>query len=185
MRPTDDVDVIIEILSYSERTAIEEKLRSIGFEHDVASGIICRYRIHGIIVDIMPTTDDSSIGFSNSWYPEGYDNAIDYIIDDTCTVKILYSPYYLATKWEAFKSRGEDDGRTSQDFEDIVFVLEQRGSIWEEINNAHEKVREYLLIAFREILDNPYYFEWIDAHVERLSPPATYEIIDAMEKFTS
>lgn len=35
VRATDDVDVIIEILSYSERHKLEERLREIGFTHDV------------------------------------------------------------------------------------------------------------------------------------------------------
>lgn len=68
IRPTDDVDVIVEILNYTERGQLEEKLRAIGFTHDTESGIICRFRIQGIVVDIMPT-DDPSIGFKNIWYP--------------------------------------------------------------------------------------------------------------------
>lgn len=53
-RVTDDVDIIVEIFSYLERQALEGKLRSYGFVHDVQSGIICRYQVQGIIVDIMP-----------------------------------------------------------------------------------------------------------------------------------
>jgi len=65
VRPTDDVDVIIEILNYAERVELEEKLRSIGFVNDVESGIICRWHIEKITVDIMPT-NDPSIGFTNN-----------------------------------------------------------------------------------------------------------------------
>ena len=76
IRPTDDVDVIIELISYNERTKLEEKLRSMGFRHDMESTVVCRFIIQGIIVDIMPTTPDS-IGFSNQWYPDGFKNAIE------------------------------------------------------------------------------------------------------------
>lgn len=62
IRPTDDIDVIIEIINYSERTKLEEKLRDLGFQHDIKSGIICRFKIQGIIVDIMPT-EEASMGF--------------------------------------------------------------------------------------------------------------------------
>ena len=96
-RPTDDVDVIIEILNYKDRTALEEKLRAIGFLNDIESGVVCRYKIQGIIVDIMPT-NDPSIGFGNKWYPEGFSTAVDYFIDERCTVKILSAPYFIATK---------------------------------------------------------------------------------------
>ncbi len=183
VRPTDDVDVIIEILNYLNRAELEEKLRAIGFSHDIESGIICRYRIQGIIVDIMPT-NDPSIGFSNKWYPDGFNKAIDYVIDEGCTVKILSSEYFIATKLEAFKDRGKNDGRTSQDFEDIVYVLENRETIWEEMNNADEAVKDYLRFEFLNLLNNPNLFEWIDCHVERGSPPATYIIMDELKKFT-
>jgi predicted nucleotidyltransferase len=183
VRPTDDVDVIIEILNYVDRMELEEKLRSIGFTHDIESGIICRYKIQGIIVDIMPT-NDASIGFTNKWYPDGFANAINYQIDEMLTVKILSAPYYIATKLEAHKSRGNNDGRTSHDFEDIIYVLENRATIWKEMNNAGESLKGYLQSEFLILLENPNLFEWIDAHVERGSPPATYFIMDALQKFT-
>jgi predicted nucleotidyltransferase len=182
VRPTDDVDIIIEILNYVDRMELEEKLRAIGFTHDIESGIICRYKIQGIIVDIMPT-NDSSIGFTNKWYPDGFVNAINHQIDEMVTIKILSAPYYIATKLEAHKSRGNNDGRTSHDFEDIIYILENRATIWNEMNSAGESVKEYLQSEFLILLENPNLFEWIDAHVERGSPPATYFILDALKKF--
>ena len=184
IRPTDDVDVIIELLNYAGRTALEEKLRSIGFTHDIESGVICRYHIQGIIVDIMPT-DDPSIGFTNKWYPEGFTQAVNYDIDEQCTVSILSAPYFVATKLEAFKNRGKSDGRTSHDFEDIIYVIENRQVIWEEINNAEAGIKEYLKAEFKTLLNNPGIVEWIDSHVERGSPPATYTILDKIKNFTS
>src|SRR5580658_248842 len=55
VRPTDDVDVVVEIWTYKDYAALEEQLRKMGFENDRSSGIICRYKVQGIIVDIMPT----------------------------------------------------------------------------------------------------------------------------------
>jgi predicted nucleotidyltransferase len=182
VRPTDDIDVIIGILSYSDRVELEKKLRKIGFTHDVESGVVCRYKIQGIIVDIMPT-HDPSIGFSNIWYPKGFEKAVDYEIEPGNIIKILSPPYFIATKLEAHKGRGEDDGRTSQDFEDIVFILENRASIWDEINSTDEDLKSYLKNEFKILLKNPNLFEWIDCHVERGSPPATYDIMEKIEKF--
>lgn len=113
VRPTDDVDVIIELLNYKNRATLEEKLRATGFSHDVESGVICRYKFQGIIVDIMPT-NDPSIGFNNKWYPEGFNQAVDYIIEKGSAVKILSAPHFIATKFEAFKGRGNNDGRMSR-----------------------------------------------------------------------
>jgi predicted nucleotidyltransferase len=70
-RPTDDVDVIIELASYTGYAELDENLRKLGFENDMESGVLCRYRVKGIIVDVMPT-DASVIGFSNRWYADGF-----------------------------------------------------------------------------------------------------------------
>lgn len=53
IRPTDDVDVVIELATYADFSEIEEKLRALGFINDIQSGVICRYTIRGITVDIM------------------------------------------------------------------------------------------------------------------------------------
>lgn len=183
-RVTDDVDVIVEILNYNGRAELEEKLRSLDFAHDVESGVVCRYRIKGIVVDIMPT-NDPSIGFSNRWYPEGFRKAIDYDIDPNHSVRILSAPFFIATKLEAFNDRGEGDGRISQDFEDIVFVLENRSTIWEELNAVEGPVNEYIMDEFTKLANNPNLYEWLDGHVERGSPPASYIIEKAIKEFVN
>ena len=71
VRPTDDVDVVVELATYGGYSKLDEKLREMGFVNDVESGVICRYRIKGVIVDVMPT-EPEAMGFSNKWYPEGF-----------------------------------------------------------------------------------------------------------------
>ena len=181
-RPTDDVDVLIEILNYSNRVTLEEKLRTIGFTHDIESGIECRYKIHGITVDIMPT-NDVSLGFNSIWYSEGFKKAVNYVIDESATVKILTPPYFIATKLEAFKDRGKNDGRTSQDFEDIIYVLENRSVVWKELSNSDIDIKKYLQMEFDNVLKNPNHFEWVDGHVERGDSRSTDEIIGAIQRF--
>lgn len=114
----------------------------------------------------MPT-DDPSIGFKNKWYPKGYEHAIIYTLNDGQKIRILTAPYFIATKLEAFKGRGGGDGRLSHDFEDIVFVLENREKIWEELETCDPELKEYLLIEFSTLMNNPHIYEWIDSHVER------------------
>ena len=64
VRPTDDVDILVELVHYSGYAAIEEQLRKKGFVNDQESGIICRFKIQGIIVDVMPTSS-TVLGFTN------------------------------------------------------------------------------------------------------------------------
>jgi predicted nucleotidyltransferase len=183
VRPTDDVDVLIELWTRKSYAELEEKLREIGFANDQESGIICRFKIQGITVDIMPT-GENVLSFSNKWYPDGYKNAIDYKIDEHL-VKIFSAPYFIASKLEAFKNRGKNDGRTSTDFEDIVFVFENRFSIWDELKQCDEAVKEYLRNEFINFLNNPLFEEWVDAHAGYGSPPATYYILEKLDDFVN
>ena len=164
VRPTDDVDVLIEIVAYKNYAAIEERLRAIGFTNDTASKIICRYKYQGLIVDIMPT-EEKALGFSNKWYATGFKQAIDFEIDKQHRIKILPASYFIASKLEAYKSRGKNDGRTSTDFEDIVFVLNNRNTIWQDLQNAEAPVRKYLQEEFTTLLNTEYFNEWIAAHL--------------------
>ncbi|MGN6419085.1 MAG: hypothetical protein ACTHMC_16425 [Pseudobacter sp.] len=165
VRPTDDVDILIEILNYSGYADIEKKLRAKGFENDVESGVICRYRVNGIVVDVMPT-DESILGFSNKWYPDGFKTAMDIQLDDSYKVKIFQPAWFVASKLEAFKGRGDNDGRLSSDFEDIIFVLNYRSAIWQEMDNAPALLKEYLQKEFRKLLSNNYIYEWIGVHLD-------------------
>jgi len=183
VRSTNDIDVIIEILNYRERAKIEEQLRELGFHHDVVSGIICRYRHQGLIVDIMPT-DDNSIGFKNKWYPLAFETAIEYYLDEQTIIKIPTAPCYLATKFEAFKGRGNYDGYSSHDFEDIVFVLQTRSKIWNEMNDASEDLKQYFKEEFTQLLNHSYLMDWLDGNVEhKLESNATTKIHQNITKF--
>lgn len=181
-RETDDVDIVIEIASYVDYGAIEEQLRKKGFENDVESKIICRYKINGIIVDVLPT-DENVLGFKNQWYSAGYQNAIDYYIFEQEKVKLFNSVYFLATKLDAFNDRGSSDGRTSQDFEDIIYILNNRKSIWNEMEDELGPVKEYLKNEFRELLSQEYIYEWISCHLDFAEQNRVNMIIAGLEAF--
>lgn len=54
----------------------------------------------------------------------------------------------------------------SSDFEDIVFILNNRNSIWQEMQSAPEPLNEYLKEQFNSLLANQYIYEWIGTHLE-------------------
>lgn len=164
VRPTDDVDIIVELATYKDYAALEERLRSVGFINDVGSGVICRYKVKGVIVDIMPTVPEA-IGFSNKWYPEGFAHAVPYHLDDTMSIQIFSLPYFIASKIEAFKGRGQNDYRFSTDFEDIVFVFENAPTIEDALVNAPENVKNYLKEEFKKWLDDPDFLEGLTVHL--------------------
>jgi len=163
IRPTKDVDIIVELATYKGYSELDERLREIGFKNDITSGVICRYNIQGITVDFMPTHPEA-IGFSNRWYPEGFENAIEHPIDTTSTVKIFSLPYFIASKWEAFKGRGTDF-RTSTDFEDLVYVFENVEDLQSQLGNAPVHLRNYLREEFSQVLDRNAFEEGLTAHL--------------------
>ena len=80
VRPTDDVDILIELLHYKDNAIIEERLRKKGFVNDIESGVICRYIVNGITVDVMPTYREI-LGFTNKWYAEAFESAREIPLD--------------------------------------------------------------------------------------------------------
>jgi predicted nucleotidyltransferase len=184
VRPTDDIDIIVELVTYKERTDFDQKLLRAGFRNDTTSPVVCRYKIDGITVDIMPT-NDPSIGFKNSWYAEGFHNTLPIKIGKEQNISILTAPYFIATKFEAFLNRGKGDGRISHDFEDIVFVLENRTAVWAEMNSSTGKINAYLKQQFLNLSMHTHIYEWIDGHVTRSIPPMTAQVLAEMKKFSS
>jgi hypothetical protein len=82
IRPTFDVDCVIELSSRIEHSRLEENLQTKGFIHDTSIGApICRWIYNGVKVDIMPS-DSTILGFSNQWYVEGIENKITKILPD-------------------------------------------------------------------------------------------------------
>jgi len=182
VRPTDDIDVIIEIYSFAENAKLAIKLLEIGFQPEIESSIICRYSVQGIIIDIMPT-QRSNFETYNIWYQEGFFFAQPYKLDESTTIKILSAPYFIATKLEAFKSRGQNDGRTSHDFEDIIYILENRHTVWTELAEAPPRVKLYLIHEFYKLSKQPDFFEWINCHIEFQNSSVTHDILKNIKTF--
>lgn len=166
-RPTEDVDVIIELASYTGYAELDENLRKLGFENDIESGVLCRYKVQGVIVDVMPT-DASVIGFSNRWYADGFKFAKTIQLDDL-PIKIFTLPFFIASKIEAFKNRGQNNYLFSSDFEDIVYVLENNSNIASLMLESPQDVKQYLKQCFSDFLQDAEFEEGVSAHLEPIT----------------
>jgi predicted nucleotidyltransferase len=161
-RPTDDIDVVLELAHYGQYGVLQENLIKAGFNPDHTSKVICRYKYKGITVDIMPD-DPGILGFTNRWYKDGIKNSTEYRIDESLTIKIFSAPFYLASKIEVYRQRGIKDKRLSTDFEDIVYVIENRQELLEEVMNSPNPVKEYIVIFSKDMLSEKDTFEAIAA----------------------
>ena len=82
VRPTYDVDVIVELVSRQEYYELENKLRDIGFvQRPQEDGLLCRWEIEGIKVDIMPTRLEIT-GITNRWFKGAWKNSFRIDLDD-------------------------------------------------------------------------------------------------------
>lgn len=183
-RVTDDVDIVVELLKYVDFANIEDQLRKKGFVNDPDSGIICRYKINGIIVDVIPT-EENIFGFTNKWYPAGFQNSISYKLSENESIRIFNAIYFLASKLDAFNDRGNGDGRTSSDFEDIVYVLNNRNAIWNEMETASEPVRSFLVTEFKRLLTHDYLYEWISVHLDHNEQRRVNHILGGLMSFVN
>lgn len=167
VRATQDVDVIVEVASRMEYYKLENALRSRGFIQDMSENApVCRWLVDAIKVDIMPTQEDI-LGFSNRWYLPAIKNA-DYVeLEKELTIQLVTPPYFLATKIEAFKGRGDGDYMASHDMEDIIMVLDGRPEIVSEIRNSSDDLKTFLSGTFRTLLTNG---EFLDAILGHLPP---------------
>lgn len=162
IRPTTDVDCVIELSSRSSHAKLEEALRKKGFRNDASKGApICRYVFQGIKVDVMPS-DFKLLGFSNKWYADGIENKIAKALSNGTEIFIFSPENYLAAKLEAYKDRGGSDLRQSHDFEDIIYILDNYSEILENIKNSNKAVKEYLKKEFTVLLNNENLIEGIE-----------------------
>jgi predicted nucleotidyltransferase len=157
IRQTKDVDVIVDVTGYFEYQDFSEKLRRLGFTEDI-EGPNCRWiwkgNVSEIQLDVMPT-DKDALGFSNIWYPDAIKHARKISLDSNLKIDVVSPTYFLATKFEAFKGRGNGD-YFSHDIEDIIFVLENSSEIINQILNAPLELKEYLAIQFTELKNDDF-----------------------------
>ena len=174
IRPTLDVDLTLRLFDISPY-ALDNKLAEKGFHPDINSSIICRYTYNDITVDIM-AANDTMRGPTNRWYAIGFES-LEEISIQNISIQILSAPCYLATKFEAFNHRGQGDYRTSHDFEDIIYVIDNRTSIVEEVAVADARVKTFLTEEIQKILNSPYSEEILSAHLHPLILEERYSML--------
>jgi predicted nucleotidyltransferase len=167
VRPTKDIDIIVEVVSLHDYYKLADLLRSLGFKEDAQSeaGPVCRWVIDDIKVDTMPV-QGQVLGFANPYYRAAVETAARQEIAEGLTIRLISAPCFLATKLEAFRHRGEGDFMGSSDMEDVIAVLDGRPEVIEEIPKAPHEVRAFLMNSFAEILEDDDFLDSISGHLE-------------------
>jgi hypothetical protein len=179
IRPTHDIDLTLNIINLNHWKEVQEKLATLGFHPDPFGHAICSYKYKDIPVDIM-ATEDGPLGPANRWYKMGFENLWIAKAKDQ-KIKMLSAPCYLATKFEAFNSRG-NDYRTSHDIEDIIYVLENRVAIVEEIAKEDSRITTFIKAQLQSIVDKSLLQEVLLAHIHPIMIEERMPIVE--EKIT-
>ena len=175
IRPTQDIDITLNIINLSHWQKVQGKLRELGFHPDPFGHALCRYKYKDIPVDIM-SSDDSPLGPANQWYKIGFENLWTVKANEQ-EIKILSAPCFLATKFEAFNNRG-NDYRTSHDIEDIIYVIDNRTTIVEEMKESEPRIHLFLKEEIRKIINQGILMEVLLAHTHPLMSDQRIPIIE-------
>jgi hypothetical protein len=79
------------------------------------------------------------------------------------------APYFVATKLEAFRGRGQGDLFASKDLEDVVTVVDGRPGLLGEVAREPSGLVAYLQEEFGQLMANP---RFVDALSGYLLPDA-------------
>lgn len=173
-RPTKDIDISVQISSYSEMDTLREQLAHKKMYPAMTETVLYRYTYEDILIDFIPY-GETPLGPTNSWLKPGFKKAYYVPIGNT-KIKILPVSMFLATKWEAHKNRGGDP-RMSHDFEDIIYVIDNNLHLIADVTNADEDVQIFLKEMSQEILSHSSLHEIIECHINPFTAKERKELI--------
>ena len=151
IRGTDDVDLVIHLAGTTDWYRLEETLKHRGFKNTGQDSVTCRLRLGNLKVDFMPT-EQKVLGFANTWFIGGLENAVDYTLPNGTLIKVFAAPWFLAAKLQAYQGRGRGDVLMSNDIEDIIALLDGREELIEEVKRAPIDLREFVSEQFTALL---------------------------------
>jgi predicted nucleotidyltransferase len=164
-RPTDDIDLIVEVGVMADYYQLAERLRTLGFAEDTSEEApVCRWLVEGIKVDVMPTSG-VPLGFSNRWYSDAIESAEEHEISPGTLVRVVSAPYFIATKIEAYRGRGNGDLASSHDIEDVVAVVDGRAELADECAGSPHGLRAYVAKEMATLLASEGFAEAIAGHL--------------------
>jgi hypothetical protein len=165
IRSTDDVDVIAEIISYSDYIAFSERLREEHFTEDMSEEpLTCRWYHGKLKLDVLALREEV-LGYTNIWYEGALNNPVPFTLPGGQTIRLITAPYFLGTKMEAFTRRGNMDFLASHDLEDFVAVIEGRITLLQEIADSPGDLRAYLAKAAKSLLDESRFLDALPGFV--------------------
>lgn len=153
VRHTEDVDLIVHVVGRVAWYSLQEQLRKKGFREKFDDSPICAMRLGELSVDFMPD-DPTILGFCNRWYGDALRTAVDYPLNESIVIRLVQPAYFIATKFEAYLGRGQNDALGSRDIEDVLTLIDGRTTIVDDIKAAPINVQLYMSEQFHKLLND-------------------------------
>lgn len=163
-RVTEDIDVCVQVSTFAQMEELREQLASKNIYPDPQGAHMYRYNYKGIAIDFIPF-EETAFGPTNSWLKPGFEKAYKTTVGDV-EIAVLPVSLFLATKWEAFNSRGSDP-RYSHDFEDIIYVLDNNIEVVKDTSDGTASLKGTLKKMSSFILEHPNSNEIIECHINQ------------------
>lgn len=166
VRPTLDVDCVVDLATTAEYYAFVERLRRRGFtECTDEDAPLCRLVYAGIRVDVV-TTADTGVGPTNRWYRDAVAEAALHRLADDLEVRAITPVFFVATKLEAFRGRGGGDYFASHDLEDILAVLAGLPELRDQIASDETDVARVVRAELVGLRAKEAFIDAVPAHFE-------------------
>jgi hypothetical protein len=155
VRATRDVGAVVST-SRAMFHRIEEQVAERGFLRDASSDVICRWvhKASGVLFDLLPVQPEV-LGFSNRWYPYAVQTAETVDLGQGVTIRVVSAVAFVATKLEAFTSRGAGDFMSSHDLEDVLNIVDGREGLVPEMRAAPAELQQAVAATLAPLLANP------------------------------
>ncbi len=165
VRPTIDVDCVVDVATTAEYYAYVSRLRSRGFrECTDENAPLCRLVYAGIRVDIVAARE-TGIGPTNRWYGDALACPASYSVADV-EILAIAPVYFVATKLEAFRGRGRGDYQASHDLEDVLAVIAGLPSLRAQVGGEQTAVANFVRAELRQLAKIERFVDAVPGHFD-------------------
>jgi hypothetical protein len=166
VRPTKDVDCVIDVATTHEYYEFVARLKGRGFQPCTdEKAPLCRLVYASIRVDVSATVD-TSIGPTNRWYRDAVANAATYAVAADVEALAITPIYFVATKLEAFRGRGGGDFQASHDVEDALTVLAGLRPLRAEVGTSNVAVAVALRRELADLAKRAAFIDAVPGHFD-------------------
>lgn len=118
------------------------------------------------------------LGFENRWQGASIPHALTRELPSGQLIRAASPPYLVATKLEAFGSRGAGDLLGSRDFGDVISLVDGREELVGEVRAAEPELRAFLARRIAQLLEMPRIDDGLAGAVR--GDPASQDRVDAV-----